>query len=120
MPKPNERDFELLEMETLASNFPLPYRNGACWDSLKCLCKGCDKPLEDDLVRGIVVRHHDHMAAVEAAGVCHDCRLITRFVFRLYDDMSISAPTEKGWQTWGRKREGFFRRMIRSMRIIEP
>ncbi len=74
--------------------------------------------MDDDLVRGIVVMHGEHMAAVEASGACHNCKLITRFVFRLYDDMSISAPTNNGWQRWGRKRESFWNRVIRQLNLV--
>lgn len=118
MKKATERDLQLLEMAPLASYLPLTYRNGACWESLKCECQGCDKPLDDNLVRGIVVKHGDHMVAVEASGVCHECRLITRFVFRLYDDMRLSALTKNGWETWGRKRESFWERMIRQVNLV--
>jgi len=54
--------------------------------------------------------------AVEACGVCHDCHLVTRFVYRFHDDMTITGLRENGWNTWGGKKTtliGYLRQLIK-------
>lgn len=110
MPLVTTRDRKLLDMPSIASQMPVQFANGAHWYELECECRGCGKVLPEEQVRGAVVRH-DRMASIEASGVCHDCRLLTRFVYRLHDDMRITGPREDGWRTWGGQRVTLFQRL---------
>ena len=102
MPPVSARDKELLEMPSIASQMPVIFPNGAQWCELECECKGCGKALPENLVRGAVVRQNEHMASIEASGVCHECRLLTRYCYRLHDDMR---------RTWGGYRPTLIQRL---------
>ena len=111
MPPVSARDKELLDMPSIASQMPVIFSNGAQWSELECECKGCGKALPANLVRGAVVRQNEHMASIEASGVCHECRLLTRYCYRLHDDMRITGPREDGWRTWGGYRPTLIQRL---------
>lgn len=49
----------------------------------------------------------ESVATVDAVGVCHPCKLVTRFNYRLHDDMRLTGLTENGWATW-RGKPSFF------------
>jgi hypothetical protein len=91
-------------MPTVASQMPVTFSNGSSIHQFKGECSGCDCELVDDSVHGAVVKHSGSMFAVEACGVCHDCNLVTRFVYRFHDDMTITGPRGNGWHTWGGKK----------------
>lgn len=112
MSKPSARDLELLAMPTIASQMPVVFANGAEWHSLKCECRGCGKVLPPEQVCGAVVLQNAHMVSVEASGVCHSCRVLTRYVYRLHDDMRITGPREDGWHTWGGRSPSLFQRVM--------
>lgn len=113
--KPNPRDIELLTMRTIASQFPVTFDNGAVWNKLTCACRGCGETLPDDQVRGAIIRRSEHMASIEASGVCYPCNLLTRYVYRLYDDRRITGPRNGQWQTWYAKPPSVFQRIRRSL-----
>jgi len=117
--RPSPRDFELLEMPSLSSRFPVRFPNGVTWTNLTCECAGCQKPLPDDEVRGAVVPHGKHMVSIEAAGLCHDCRLITRYVYRLYDDLRITGPRHGKWLTWGGQPVPWHQRLLAWLRGLQ-
>lgn len=104
----SQRDHDLLKMPSITSQMPVSFENGAQWSELKGECKGCGCELPNDAVRGHVARQTHHMVSVEAAGVCHDCKLVTRFVYRLHDDMRITGPRDGRWLTWGAKRSSWW------------
>jgi len=94
------RERELLEMETIASQMPIKFSNGACWTDFTGECNFCDREIPDDLLRGSVTRPLPSVAVVEAVGVCPHCRIATTFLYRMHDDMRITGPREEGWCTW--------------------
>lgn len=87
-------------MPSITSQMPIFFANGAQWSEIKGECKGCGCELPDNTVRGLIVRHTPKMVSVEAVGVCHDCKLLTRFLYRLYDDMRITGLRDGKWKTW--------------------
>jgi hypothetical protein len=95
-----QRERELLGMASVASQMPVDFANGARWVELTGECKFCAKDIPADLLRGAVTRPLRSVAVVEAVGVCADCRIATTFLYRMYDDMRLTAPREGGWQTW--------------------
>lgn len=117
MPRPSERDFELLDMPTVSSQLPVRFDNGAEWDKFKGECQGCGRELPDDALHGAVVRQTASMYSIEASGVCTDCMLLTRFVFRLYDDMRITGPRGGQWLTWGGKSKSLWSRICSALQI---
>jgi hypothetical protein len=95
-----QRDRELLAMPSVMSQFPVAFANTAVWEEFDGDCSCCGKTIQRDHVRGCVVRPIPGVATVEAAGVCGDCKLVTRFDYRLHDDMRLTGQREDGWQTW--------------------
>lgn len=98
------RDLQLLEMATIASQMPLTFDNGSIWEVFKGECNGCGQSLPDRCLRGRVIPQTPQIFSIEASGVCHECRLLTRFIYRLHDDMSITGPRADGWQKWVARR----------------
>lgn len=106
------RDFELLKMPTIASQMPVEFPNGAYFSEFKGECQGCRIELPDDVVRGSVVKHTNAMFALEACGVCHDCHLVTRFIYRFHDDMTLTGQRSDGWHKWGGKKPTLLERIF--------
>ena len=94
------RERELLGMETIASQMPVKFSNGAYWIEFTGECNFCDREIPDELLRGRVTHPLSSVAVVEAVGVCPHCRIATTFLYRMHDDMRITGPREEGWRTW--------------------
>lgn len=94
------QDKELMALPSIASQMPVRFRNGACWDSFEGQCKACGRSIDQAWFRGRVTRLVESVASVEAVGICHPCGLLTRFHYRLHDDMHISGLTDEGWAKW--------------------
>jgi len=94
------RDRELLAMPSIMSQFPVAFSNNAEWEEFDGECSCCGKTLHRDHVRGIVARPVPGVAVIEAVGVCAECKLVTRFDYRLHDDMRLTGQREHGWKTW--------------------
>lgn len=56
------------------------------------------------------------MATIEASGICRDCKVLTRFLYRLHDDMRITGPGNDGWRTWGGPQSSLIQRVKRLLR----
>lgn len=101
MPSPlTPRTCELLTMPSIMSRFPVAFSNNAIWEEFDGECSCCGKTLHRDHVRGIVARPVPSVAVIEAVGVCAECNLVTRFDYRLHDDMRLTGQREDGWKTW--------------------
>lgn len=95
------RDTELLAAPTIASQMPVVLANGARWESFAGHCSGCGLPVERDLMTGMVSRPFANVAVVEAAGQCKPCNLVSRYSYRLHEDMRITGRDAEGrWATW--------------------
>lgn len=104
-------------MPSIASQLPVKFENGAEWMDIRCQCGECGKYLPDKFVRGAVRKQTNDMASVEASGVCLDCKLLTRFVYRLYADGRITGLRGDGWHTWGGKQPTLLSRLKRALGI---
>lgn len=93
-------DRALMAMPSIASQMPVQFKSGACWEGLEGVCNGCNQVIANPLMTGRITRLMEPVATVEAVGVCPSCRLLTRFHYRLHDDMRITGMTDKGWATW--------------------
>lgn len=96
----SKRERELLGMDSIASQMPVEFPNGACWTELIGECKFCRREIPDDLLRGSVTRPLPSVTVVEAVGVCPDCRIATPFLYRMHDDRRLTGPCDGGWCTW--------------------
>lgn len=97
---PTDRDIELLRMPAIAAQMPVVFENGMQWSELRGTCAGCSREIPAEHLRGAIARHNAHMAAVEAVGICFECKLLTRFVYRLHDDHRITGPRQGRWVEW--------------------
>lgn len=97
----NDSHKELLGMPTITSQMPVSFGNDREWTGLDGYCKGCGKMIRPDLFRGRVSKPFPYVAVVDAVGVCHPCKLVTTFHYRLHDDMRMSGKDTDGrWTTW--------------------
>lgn len=99
----SDNDRELVALPSIASQMPVRFANGACWELFDGQCKDCGKDIASARLTGKVTRPMESVATVEAVGVCPSCKLLTRFYYRLHDDMRVSGPTDEGWATWQAK-----------------
>ncbi len=70
---------------------------------------------------GLVSQPFANVAVVEAVGLCHECRLVTRFMYRLHDDMRVSGLDKSGrWATWQMRKSqpGVLERLL--LLLIKP
>lgn len=105
-------DSELLSQPSIASQVPVRFANGACWSEVSGRCKSCDQPIPDGQLTGRVTRIVQSVIDVDAVGVCNSCTLLTRFRYRLHDDMRITGLTDGGWAEW-RPSSGLYARVQR-------
>lgn len=96
----DQRQTELMAMPSIMSFFPLMMPSKRQWLQFEGKCQGCKKVVSPEDLRGQVSWPIPTTAVVEAVGVCHGCRLVTPFFYRLHDDAHFSAPTPNGWQKW--------------------
>lgn len=96
----SERDRALFEMSSIESQMPVLFKKGSMYEQIDCFCAECGKVIQADLVRGEIQRPFEHVAVIEAVGVCADCKLLTPFQFRLHDDMRITGFRDGKWVTW--------------------
>jgi hypothetical protein len=99
----SDEDRELVALPSIASQMPVRFANGACWERFDGQCKACGKDIDAARLTGKVTRPMESVATVEAVGVCPPCKLVTRFHYRLHNDMRISGPTDEGWAAWQAK-----------------
>jgi hypothetical protein len=95
-----QRDRELLAMPSVISQFPIAFAHDSVWEKFDGECSCCGKTLHREHVRGSVARPIPSVATVESVGVCGDCKLVTRFDYRLHEDMRLTGRREDGWNTW--------------------
>ena len=91
---------EFLAQPSISSQMPVVFKNGARWDALSGCCKGCGKDIEQSLFTGRLARLVESAVTVDAVGVCDPCRLVTKFSYRLHDDMRVTGFTDRRWATW--------------------
>jgi len=104
---------ELMAQPSISSQMPVVFKNGARWNRLSGCCKGCGKDIEQDLFTGRLTRLVESTVTVDAVGVCASCHLVTKFSYRLHDDMRITGRTDRGWATWQARPVGPFGQVLR-------
>lgn len=118
-PTPNGRDLELQAMPTIAEQLPLMFETtGFCWTNLVGTCNGCGCKIGPAFIRGLIRRSIPSVACVEAIGTCPQCKKLTRYFFRIYDDKRLIEQFQGTWRThlvrahpifWRRLLAGLFR-----------
>lgn len=111
------RDHQLIAMEPIAHQMPVKFANGAIWENFTSYCIRCNAPHPARLLRGVILYPTPHMASIEAAGICPDCKLLTRITYRLHDDMRLTGPRNGQWRTW-RPKVSWWQRLVSLFRIV--
>ena len=111
------RDNDLMQMPSIASQFPVTFDNGMEWFELECYCKQCNGLIREDMLSVSVVKVMPSVAVVEGVGVCPSCRLLTRFLYRLHNDRRITGPSPNTgkWEEW-RAKHIFFEKLTQAVK----
>ncbi len=107
------RTFELLDMNTIESQFPVRFNDGSGFPMFTAYCAKCNQPIENEHLRGQVTHSEQDVYTVEAAGACFACNIATPVFYRLHPDGTLSgmSPQSGKWEIWD-KNPGFFRSML--------
>lgn len=92
-------DRQLWAKPSIRSQLPVTLPNGARWMEFEGCCAKCNAPIEAGRVHGTVSFFHSAIV-INAIGVCIECKLFTRFAYRLHDDMSLSGQKDGKWVRW--------------------
>lgn len=86
----------------MTSFFPLKFSGRARWDTFTGQCTQCEEDILSTHLRGHVKRIDACTFEIRSIGYCASCNLITRFVYLLHDDMSITgkSPTSGEPARW--------------------
>jgi len=110
------RTHQLLAMETLESQFPVIFDDGGGFPMFTAYCAQCNRPIENQHLRGQVVRSRRDMYTVEGAGACFGCNIATPVFYRLHPDGTMTgvSPESGQWTKWN-KRPGVLRRVLEGL-----
>lgn len=100
-----KRHLELLAMPSIESQLPVKFDNGNDFSEFVGVCKGCDRDIPDDLMRGSVTRQTQRCFTIEAVGACPHCMVGTPYLLRMYDDCSLVALCGNTWQRYEAQHE---------------
>ncbi len=107
------RTFELLAMPTIESQFPVSFDDGGGFPMFTAYCARCERPIDNQHLRGQVIRSRHDQYTIEAAGACFTCNIATPVNYRLHKDGTMTgiSPDTGEWTTWDRK-PGLIRNML--------
>lgn len=110
------RTRELLAMETVESQFPVLFDDGGGFPMFTAYCAQCNRPIDNQHLRGLVTRSRKDMYTIEAAGACFACNIATPVSYRLHEDGTLSgiSPHSGTWTKWDR-RPGFLRGILHNL-----
>ena len=96
----SSRSLALLAMDSITSRMPIRFANGAHWSGFNGRCSRCQNYINPELLCGSVTMPLPSVAVIEAAGICHECKLVTTFLYRLHDDRRITGLMGNKWCVW--------------------
>ncbi len=110
------RTFELLEMDTIESQFPVSFDDGGGYPLFVAYCAQCNHPIENQHLRGVVSRSRHDQYTIEAAGACFTCNIATPVHYRLHQDGTMTgiSPDSGEWTSWD-TRPGLWRGMLHAL-----
>lgn len=89
---------ELWNAPTIASQLPITFDTGFTLAEMQGRCAECNNSIPDERFSGKVQRPTSHVAEVFAVGHCKECKLITPFRYRVYDDKRFTTLSKEGWR----------------------
>lgn len=110
------RTSQLLEMDTIESQFPVEFDDGGGFPMFTAFCAQCNRPLENRHLRGLVTRPQKDTYAIEAAGACFTCKIATPVNIRLHQDGTMTgvSPATGKWERWDKK-PGLLRGILQNL-----
>lgn len=102
-----ERERELLAQPSVASRLPIRFAKGSVLDEIEAHCAHCDRPIEQDFLRGNISLFTPQVVLLDAVGGCRQCQQTSRFNYRIHDDLSrtgllngqwVHTPVKLRWQ----------------------
>lgn len=96
----SERHVALFGMPSIKSQLPLMFANGGKIGRLNFSCVRCRETLPGENVRGQISLPTDKTAVINAAGICHECKVVSSFFMRVHDDRRFSGLRDGQWVTW--------------------
>jgi hypothetical protein len=88
---------ELWNAPSIASQLPVKFSTGFTFTGMRGCCAECGKELADHHFNGKVLRPTPQVAEIFAVGYCQECKLITPFRYRMYDDKRFTTLRNEGW-----------------------
>lgn len=96
----NERDRELMRMDSIASQMPIHFSSGLQIEEFTGCCFRCGvKFTGGDLHGKVATGFGVEVATIEAAGVCPSCNVLTIFASRIYADGRFTSLLGHKWVT---------------------
>lgn len=92
----------LLDCPTIASQFPIRFKDGGGFPMFNAYCAQCNDPLDHEHIRGNVTMHNDDTAIVDAAGACMKCKIATPVNYRFHSDGTATgiSPRDAKWTAY--------------------
>lgn len=96
----SDEDKALLALPPMHTHLPIVFASGYKLIEFCGECIRCKRQIEPALFRGRIDRTFERVAIIQAVGACHHCRLLTRFNYRVHDDLSITGVRDGRWRRW--------------------
>ena len=95
--KLSDEHIALWKAPTIAEQLPVRFDTGFLFTEMTGHCAECKQGLPNECMHGNVLRPTRHVAEVVAVGYCDDCKLLTPFRYRMYDDERFTTLRNDGW-----------------------
>jgi len=92
----SERDF-YKNNTSIAKQMPVKFKNGFELMNIAFNCHVCGNTLPHDRVHGQVRPVNDGLTVIDAAGACLQCKVMTRYLYRVRDNKVIQYPGRRTW-----------------------
>ena len=114
---------ELWNAPSISSQLPIKFETGFTFTEMRGCCAGCSNQIPDERFSGKIQRPTPHVAEVFAVGYCDECKLLTPFRYRMYDDKRFTTLRNEGWcegrmKTDAERQTGIFHKLGKMLRWL--
>ena len=118
-----DEQIELWKAPTISSQLPITFDTGFTLTEIQGRCAECNKHIADERFSGKVQRPSSHVAEFFAVGHCEECKLLTPFRYRVYDDKRFITLSNDGWRecrmmTEAERKTGLHHKLGRAIRWL--
>lgn len=96
-----DRDRALWDGESIQAQMPIHFVNGMSLEQCITYCASCNQEITGDNFHGILDATYPKVVLLEGVGACVPCTTMTRYNFRIHDDLTITGLIDGKWQRWG-------------------